>query len=234
MRNEAFQKNHPDDWVRSSSSEKELRWNPWPCSACRGGVSPIGYLLGRAKANSAFPASNPEEVVKWEAAWLTEWAKQCPHERSANIHVKALAEGSEHLVFLDEGLGQVFKATKVGLYGESYFLANGKINQKNCTPREYLVRLRLWGRLFGSAPDSLGITDLGQIISTHRFITGVPPTQVEVDDFLLSAGLKPIKQKFWLWAYQKRDFKIWLGDARADNFVKSKAGIVPIDIRLWE
>ncbi len=35
----------------------------------------------------------------------------------------------------------------------------------------------------------------------------------------------------WKKAYEK--FEIWLGDARDDNFVETKAGIVPIDIRLW-
>ena len=29
------------------------------------------------------------------------------------------------------------------------------------------------------------------------------------------------------------DFDVWLGDARLDNFVQTKAGIVPIDIRVW-
>lgn len=145
-----------------------------------------------------------------------------------------VAEGSEHLVFLDAANAKVFKATRPNIYGESYYLdAAGKINQKNCSPLEYLIRLRLWKKLFQSAPRDLGMTEQGQIISSHKFITGEKPAQAAVDSFLLEAGLFAVKQQYWLWKRSYPDFEIWLGDARDDNFVQTDAGIVPIDIRLW-
>jgi hypothetical protein len=150
------------------------------------------------------------------------------------ISFPKLAEGSEHLVFLDAANATVFKATRPTLFGESYYLnASGKMNQKNCSPLEYLIRLRLWKKLFQSAPRDLGITDQGQIISSHKFITGKKPTQVAVDSFLREAGLSAVRQEYWLWKRTYPEFEIWLGDARDENFVETEAGIVPIDIRLW-
>jgi len=120
------------------------------------------------------------------------------------------------------------------MFGESYFLdAAGKVNQKNCSPLDYLIRLRRWKKLFLSAPRDLGITNCGQIISSQKFITGKKPAQAAVDSFLSEAGLSAVRQQFWLWKKTYHDFEIWPGDARDDNFVETEAGIVPIDIRLW-
>lgn len=77
------------------------------------------------------------------------------------------------------------------------------------------------------------MTARGQIISSHKFITGTKPAQTTVDLFLAKAGLSPVRPKFWLWKKTYPDFDIWVGDAREDNFVETEAGIVPIDIRLW-
>ena len=144
-------------------------------------------------------------------------------------------EGSEHRVYLDAENGRVFKATKPGLFGESYFLKEGKIAQKNCSPFDYIVRLRLWWHVFQSAPEALGITREGQIVSSHEFITGSLPAQESVDSFLEDAGFVPVRKQYWLWEkpYPEEAFAIGLGDARADNFVETPVGIVPIDVRLW-
>ncbi|HEY0255800.1 MAG TPA: hypothetical protein VGC39_00040, partial [Candidatus Methylacidiphilales bacterium] len=132
-----------------------------------------------------------------------------------------IAEGSEHRVYLDAVNAQVFKATRPGLFGESYYLANDKIFQRNCRPLEYLARLRLWKFVFGSAPQAHGVTGSGQIVSSHKFITGELPSQAEVDSFLESAGFVPIRQKHWLWKKVYRRHRdsgplliIELGDAR--------------------
>jgi hypothetical protein len=89
--------------------------------------------------------------------------------------------------------------------------------------------------VFRSAPEALGITPEGQIVSVHEFVSGVLPEQDEVDDFLMEAGFVPVRQKYWLWEkpYPTEAFAIGLGDARADNFVKTPFGIVPVDVRLW-
>lgn len=129
----------------------------------------------------------------------------------------------------------VFKATKPGLFGENYFMREGRIAQRNCSPFDYLMRLRLWQHLFESAPGPLGMTNQGQIISSHEFITGIPPAQSELDAYLIAEGFTAVRKQYWLWekSYPEDAFAIGLGDARPDNFVKSPAGIVPIDIRVW-
>ena len=100
---------------------------------------------------------------------------------------------------------------------------------------EYLIRLRLWEKVFGNAPHALGLTDEGQIVSCQKFITGLPPTQDQVDDFLSEAGLSAVKKSCWLWKISEPDqeYEIWVGDARKDNFVLTPNGIVPIDLRIW-
>ena len=170
---------------------------------------------------------------------MKQWIAKCSHAVETEIHFPQLAEGSEHLVFLDAASATIFKATRPNIFGESYYLdAAGKMNQKNCSPLEYLIRLRLWKKLFASAPRDLGITDQGQIVSVQKFITAKNPahpipTQATVDSFLIEAGMSAVKQQYWLWKRTYPEFEIWLGDARDDNFVETDAGIVPIDIRLW-
>lgn len=79
------------------------------------------------------------------------------------------------------------------------------------------------------------MTDIGQIVSSQDFISGTEPKQGDVDLFLANAGLVPVKQNFWLWkkSYAEEGYEVMVGDARADNFVETKTGIVPIDIRIW-
>jgi hypothetical protein len=46
-----------------------------------------------------------------------------------------------------------------------------------------------------------------------------------VDEFLENAGFKPVKRHCWLWKGDKIDgVEIWVGDARADNFVSTEEG----------
>jgi hypothetical protein len=163
-----------------------------------------------------------------------EWAKRCPHSSQAEIHLPEIAAGSEHVVYLDAPREEVFKATRPGLYGDIYYLEDGVVHQKNCSPIEYLARLRIWKKLFRSAPQELGITDNGQMVTRQKFITGEIPDQETVNKFLESFGMLEVKKQCWLWKrVYDSGIEVWLGDARADNFVKTDIGIVPIDIRLW-
>ena len=144
-----------------------------------------------------------------------------------------LAEGSEHIVYFDENRASVLKLTRPGIFGDSYYLVNELMHQRNNSPQEYLMRFRLWKTIFEFAPRPLGVTKLGQIVSVQQFISGGVPSQEAVDGFLLEAGLRARKRHLWLWKRAFQRFDIWVGDARSDNFVESKEGIVPIDLRLW-
>lgn len=126
--------------------------------------------------------------------------------------------------------------TLTGTYGDYYEIIEGRIHQFDGTPAEYLLRMRWWNKLFSTAPNPIGITKSGQIISRQRFIQGDPePSQETVDQFLLDAGAVAVRQSCWLW--KKTDdesgIEIWIGDARSDNFVMALEGLVPIDIRIW-
>jgi hypothetical protein len=145
-----------------------------------------------------------------------------------------MAEGSEHTVFLETPTS-VLKLTRPGTYGESYYLENGMVFQQSCWPLEYLIRMQLWEKVFGNAPEPIGITPEGQIVSRQPFIEGDPPTQAQVDEYLLSSGLEPVKRSRWLWkkSYPGEEYGVWVGDARNDNFVLTAAGMIPIDVRLW-
>ena len=135
-----------------------------------------------------------------------------------------------------ESSASVIKQTRLRTYGEYYYLAeNGMVYQENSDPIEYLIRLRLWEKLFGGAPDALGMTAEGQFVSRQKFISGIPPTQQQIDEFLVQANLTPVRQDRWLWkkSYQEEGYEIWVGDAREDNFVLTPEGVVPIDLRLW-
>lgn len=152
------------------------------------------------------------------------------------MRLPRLDAGSEHLVLLDEKTSEVVKITLPGTYGDYYEIINGQINQFDSTPAEYLLRMRWWEKLFSSAPNPIGMTDSGQIVSRQRFIQGDPaPPQETVDQFLLDAGAVAVKQSCWLWkkADSESEMEIWIGDARSDNFVLAQDGMVPIDIRIW-
>ena len=223
----------PGSLAGATQSHERLCWCSWPCSACRGGLTPIGHLLGSSGAGPAFREHSPEELARVQITLLQQWAGKCHHNGPFEVVLPKLAEGSEHLVYLDASRARVFKTTRPRIFGESYYLVNGIMHQRNCSPLDYLLRLRLWKKLFQSAPRDLGITEAGQIVSTHEFISGTLPTQEQVDSFLWQSGLTDVKRNRWLWKRAYPEFEIWLGDARADNFVNTNVGIVPIDIRLW-
>ena len=159
----------------------------------------------------------------------------CPHASEREEVHPFLAEGSEHVVFLDTETDDVIKTTKPGLYGEHYYVEANRVYQTRSTPLEYLERLRLVGRYFGIDQDALGIMPGGEIISRQPFISGDPPTQAEVDVFSLEAGMLPVKQNCWVWKGASVDgLEPWIGDARDDNFVVTENGIVPVDLRMWQ
>jgi hypothetical protein len=223
--------------VRNPAAEsgEGIRWRAWPCATCNGGRTPLRHLRRSIQAGAAVPEDreHPEQVAKSQSDCLLAWTESCPHTAWRREVFPKLAEGSEHIVYYDAAHADVWKVTWPGVFGDSYYLVNELIHQKNDSPQEYLMRFRLWKTIFESAPKPLGVTAVGQIVSVQQFISGMAPSQEEADRFLSEAGLRPRKQRLWLWKREFPKFDIWVGDARSDNFVKSPEGIVPIDLRLW-
>lgn len=245
MNHEEDQGSHGGD---QPGDETLVRWRPWPCESCSGGTTALGFFFRGAGANPEVPDLGRNEKIdwlkRWQAARLLEWVEGCPHTNWSDLRLPRLAEGSEHLVLFDEKTSEgaedqktseVVKITRPGTYGDFYEIVDGRISQFDSTPAEYLRRLRWWEKLFSGAPRPLGVTQTGQIVSRQRFISGTEPGQAEVDRFLEEAGLGAVRKSCWLWKTLEEFslFEVWVGDARADNFVLTPAGIVPIDIRIW-
>lgn len=161
--------------------------------------------------------------------------ESCPHTQWHSGALHRLDEGSEHIVYLAPGGQEVVKLTKPGIYGDIYYLEGTRVCQRCATPGDYLIRLLSLQNNFDFAPVAVGITPHGQIATRQPFVQGEPPTQEEVDGFLSGEGLEPVKQSCWLWKKPDPEAEVeyWIGDARADNFVKTPNGIVPIDLRMW-
>ena len=219
---------------------ESVRWRPWPCESCGGGSTPIGFLIRCFGSSPETPKGDRNQVIdwfkKWESARLLEWVEGCEHTQWIDVSLPKLDAGSEHLVLLDELTSEVVKVTLPGTYGDYYEIIDGKINQFDSTPEEYLLRMRWWEKLFSCAPNPIGMTQSGQIVSRQRFILGdADPSQEDVDRFLIEAGAVAVRQRCWLWKKVDADpeSEIWIGDARSDNFVLAAEGIIPIDIRVW-
>lgn len=224
----------------AESQEPELvRWRPWPCENCRGGAPLIDYLLGRHEAGGEIPGGSEDEVIEEmiarERAWVVEWAESCEHTAERSEGLARLDEGSEHIVYLAPSGKAVVKLTKPGLYGDAYYLVDGRVHQRCCTPGDYMIRISMLDLTFGFAPTPVGITKAGQIVTVQRFVEGEPPTLDEVEEFLLRERFEPVKRSCWLWKRKdpNNEVEYWIGDAREDNFVKTPHGIVPIDLRMW-
>jgi hypothetical protein len=223
-----------------------FRWRPWPCESCSGGATPLDHLVRSFGSSPEVPnlGRNAEElgrneVIDWfkhrEAERLLDWVRGCEHTSWLEMHLPELARGSEHLVLFESETSEVVKVTLPGTYGDYYEIIDGRIYQFDSTPAEYLLRMHWWEKLFSTAPNPIGLTEDGRILSRQKFIVGDPPTQELVDTFLSEAGAEPVRQPCWLWKKVDPDSEteVWIGDARSDNFVLAREGMIPIDIRIW-
>ena len=134
------QDNDTREMLHPSPSGEGLRWRAWPCPECSGGFSPIGVLIRRAEAGAAILRGSPEQIAERQVALLQEWVGCCEHTTESVLSLPKIAEGSEHVVYLREADACVFKVTKRGTFGESYFLKNNLVHR---------AIVRLWIISFG-------------------------------------------------------------------------------------
>jgi hypothetical protein len=234
--------NHAEDQTGDLSEQADyplVRWRPWPCESCRGGSTALGFLVGSLGSITEISHRDRNCQIDWQKKWeadrLLEWIQRCPHTQWAEMRLREIGKGSEHLVLYDETTSEVVKITLQGTYGDYYEIIEGRVSQFGSTPAEYLLRMRWWEKLFSTAPAPVGMTESGQIVSRQKFIQGEPPTQEAVDDFLASAELVAVRKSCWLWKKVNAGWpvEVWIGDARSDNFVSAGGEIIPIDIRIW-
>ena len=164
-----------------------------------------------------------------------DWTKSCPHTKENTIPVPELTRGSEHVVYLEEESGIVMKVTLPGCFGDWNYFEGNRICQAQSTPQLYLNRLLIWRSIFGNAPIAIGMTHDGRIVTTQKFIKGLPPTQAQANDYLAASGMIPWRKECFLWKSHKiqKFYRVGIGDTRDENFVMSDLGIVPIDLRFW-
>ena len=90
----------------------EVRWRPWPCAACREHTTALDFLRGRNASSGRLPKGIWNRIVgllqKREARWLVDWVEGCSHTPEETITLRKLAQGSEHVVYFDEGSSHVF------------------------------------------------------------------------------------------------------------------------------
>ncbi|MEO6052905.1 MAG: hypothetical protein ABIP97_02735 [Chthoniobacterales bacterium] len=222
-----------------SREAEAILWRPWPCAQCSQDATPLDFLRRCQEAGGEYPTGEwnnfIDEIRPIERARLAKWVEKCPHTLEKKIEFPKLAQGSEHVVFLDESKADVIKVTLPNCFGDFYYLQDGKVVQAECSPLMYLDRLRGWRSVLGNAPSAVGVTREGRIVSTQKFVQGVAATMSEVNAYLRSEGFQAVSESCFLWKTKdsKNNQEIWLGDARDENFVKSEGHIVPIDIRVW-
>ena len=121
---------------------------------------------------------------------------------------------------------------------------NGRLDRANAIPSEYLLRQALQVAVFGSdiRLEGVSISDKpsmvlfeppGQpsfVISQEWFEGGKAPTMDEIADRLGADGFFSAPHSYFGW-YRPLDGVV-IVDAKPDNFVKTSAGVVPIDLQM--
>ena len=134
--------------------------------------------------------------------------------------------GSEHEVWSDGH--KVLKATLPGAYGRRWG------SRRFASPSEYLQRIHFAQTAFAFPWEVIGLCEEAgrvRIVTEQPFIAGQAPTHAEIDDFMEAIGFERGAHRFgdhWL----RRTDSLLAFDAEPGNFVKTAAGLVPVDLIL--
>ena len=151
---------------------------------------------------------------------------------------------SEHEVHYRQSDSRAVKRTWPGVYGQIPMPNNGRLDRANAIPSEYLIRQALQVAVFGSdiRLEGVSISDKpsmvlfeppGQpsfVISQEWFEGGKAPTMDEIAERLGADGFFSAPHSYFGW-YRPLDGVV-LVDSKPDNFVKTSAGVVPIDLQM--
>lgn len=134
--------------------------------------------------------------------------------------------GSEHEVWSDGD--RVLKATLPGGYGRRWG------SRRFATPSEYLDRIHLAQTAFAFPWIVIGLCEEAgkiRVVTEQPFVAGQAPTHKEIDDFMRSIGFDLVTHRFgdhWL----REEDSLLAFDAEPGNFVKTTAGLMPVDLIL--
>jgi len=155
---------------------------------------------------------------------------------------------SEHEVRYRIADHRAVKRTWPGTFGNMPKLVDGHWQPSPATPREYLDRWVLQNELFGDDVKLEG----GMLSSGPSMILGMPPDglslvisqpwldaldrhdphpgEFEISTLLKDRGFESLFRSLYGWRHL--DEGIIVLDAKPDNFIKTNAGILPIDLLL--
>lgn len=164
---------------------------------------------------------------------LSRWAQETHHVINYCPPPDApTTKGTEHEVFFHQQADLVYKRTHPGTFG-SILTEVGL--RRTATPYFYLRRIELTNEFFDSDLRLEGVT-LGDKISivisqpwAHPADPSRPvPSDAEVGDFMSRLGFERVANTKFEWVSKSNRLRV--SDARPDNFIKSKDGVVPIDL----
>ena len=186
-----------------------------------------------------------------EQARVAEWALaegRLIHDRDLDVIALLSNSTSEHEVRYPSPVGRVVKKTWPGFYGQIPVWRGGRVEREPATPSQYLDRQALQNEVFGSdlrlegvnisERPSMIIGERGgqpSFVVSQRFIESADarfpkPSEAQITAFLEAHGFDPLPRSYFGWL--RRADGVVLLDARADNFILSAEGVVPIDLQM--
>lgn len=181
--------------------------------------------------------SGSQKEIQRQGECLVEWATKrgfiLPDTFIEGLE-KYEATTTEHEVYWRRFDNRAIKCTYPGQYG----FANGPKGKKRAaTPLFYLQRLDLMKEVFGSdiRLEGVGIRDRRPyVITSQEIVQGPHPAEEEISDFMKSMNFTSSRDSPLHWRRQEpEDSKfasIVVSDTKIENFIKSPAGVVPIDV----
>lgn len=222
-----------------------------PAPRCYRGPQGLGETVARVLGERAEAGESVGAVE--EGTFLKQWFAAndgfIPQERWESLILVA-GHTAEHEVRFREKDSRAVKRTWPGTFGNVPRLVDGKWSPSPATPREYLHRLALQNQFFaddlrlegaivsegpsmiiGEAPGGLSLVTSQQWLEADN-PDDPHPAEVEVINFLQDQGFQSIFGSFYGWQHSGEDLVVL--DAKPDNFIKTPAGILPIDLLLTE
>lgn len=201
----------------------------------------------QAVAGGDRPCASDPASFGVEIRNLEDWAS-CEGTLIPEAIVSALAlvsnSTSEHEVFYRPEDARAVKRTWAGVYGQIPVPCNGLLDRRNASPSEYLRRMACQISVFGSDLQLEGVTIsskpsmiIGQpsgqpsiVISQRWYERAGIATNEAIHDFLVEEGFRPVPSSYFGW-YRPSD-RVVIVDAKPDNFIRTSAGLIPIDLQM--
>ena len=234
-------------------AKKTVARHPGPAGAARENAAAFRaaarFLRGGEGADG--PGAQGPERREREQARVAEWALaqgRLIHDGDLEAIPLLSNSTSEHEVRYPSSDGRAVKKTWPGFYGQIPVWREGRIEREAALPAEYLDRQALQNEVFGSDLRLEGVTisarpsmiigeRSGQpsFVVSQRFIEAADPrfpkpNEAQLVAFLEAHGFQPLPRSYFGWR-RTRDGVVVL-DARADNFILSAEGVIPIDLQM--